>query len=174
MVPVFKVFAGGPLGDGRQWFSWVHADDAVAIIVRLLSDGAISGAVNVAAPRPVRFAEFCTALGAVMGRPSWLPVPEFAVQARTLIPIPILIPILILIPTPAPALTLSLRRRRCWGRAPRACWKASMSSASASRARGTTGSTAPSRRLCSASTGDRYAVAVGCAPAGLRSKYASS
>ena len=54
MAPVFQVFAGGPLGDGRQWFSWVHREDAVDIVCRALSDASFSGAYNVTAPRPVR------------------------------------------------------------------------------------------------------------------------
>jgi uncharacterized protein (TIGR01777 family) len=81
MAPVFQLFAGGPLGDGRQFFSWVHRDDAVSIICRAMQDASVSGAYNVTAPRPVRMGEFCQSLGAAMGRPAWLPVPEFAVQA---------------------------------------------------------------------------------------------
>ena len=80
MAPVFQAFAGGPLGDGRQWLSWVHRDDAVGIICRAIEDASVSGAYNVTAPRPVRMGEFCQSLGAAVGRPSWLPVPEFAVQ----------------------------------------------------------------------------------------------
>ena len=53
----------------------------MGIIVRSLEDAALSGAFNVTAPRPVRMGEFCSSLGAAMGRPAWLPVPEFAVQA---------------------------------------------------------------------------------------------
>lgn len=78
----FQVFAGGAPGDGRQWFSWVHRDDCVEAIFRSLTDESIQGPVNVTSPRPVRMQEMCTALGAVMGRPSWLPVPEFAIQVR--------------------------------------------------------------------------------------------
>lgn len=81
VAPAFQIFAGGPLGDGRQWFSWVHRDDAVGIICRALEDTQLSGAYNVTAPRPVRMGEFCQSLGSAMGRPAWLPVPEFAVQA---------------------------------------------------------------------------------------------
>lgn len=78
---VRQVFAGGAPGDGRQWFSWVHMDDCVSAAVRALADDGLSGPVNVTAPRPVRMQEMCRALGAAMGRPSWLPVPEFAIQA---------------------------------------------------------------------------------------------
>jgi uncharacterized protein (TIGR01777 family) len=71
MAPVFQLFAGGPLGDGRQFFSWVHRDDAVSIICRAMQDAAVSGPYNVTAPRPVRMGEFCQSLGAAMGRPAW-------------------------------------------------------------------------------------------------------
>lgn len=52
----------------------------MAIICRAIDDAAVSGAYNVTAPRPVRMTEFCSALGSAVGRPSWLPLPEFAVQ----------------------------------------------------------------------------------------------
>ena len=81
MAPVFQIFAGGPLGDGRQWFSWIHRDDAVGILMKALSDDSVVGVYNATAPRPVRMNELCNSLGAVMGRPAWLPVPEFAIQA---------------------------------------------------------------------------------------------
>jgi uncharacterized protein (TIGR01777 family) len=81
MATAFSIFAGGSVGDGTQWFSWVHRADAVGIIMRALEDASLAGAYNVTAPRPVRMGEFCQSLGAAMGRPSWLPVPEFAVQA---------------------------------------------------------------------------------------------
>jgi uncharacterized protein (TIGR01777 family) len=81
MVPAFSAFAGGALGDGRQWMSWIHRDDAVGLIIRALQDeDALSGVYNATAPTPVRMNELCQALGNVMGRPSWLPVPELAIQ----------------------------------------------------------------------------------------------
>ncbi|MGF1536663.1 MAG: TIGR01777 family oxidoreductase, partial [Elainellaceae cyanobacterium] len=80
MVPPFKIFAGGPIGSGRQWFSWIHRDDLVNLILKALNDPGMSGAYNATAPAPVRMTEFCDRLGQVMGRPSWLPVPEFALE----------------------------------------------------------------------------------------------
>lgn len=80
MAPVFELFAGGPLGDGRQWMSWVHRDDAVGIMAQALRDDSWSGCYNATAPAPVRMTQLCSSLGAAMGRPSWAPVPEFVIS----------------------------------------------------------------------------------------------
>jgi uncharacterized protein (TIGR01777 family) len=81
MVTPFKLFAGGPLGSGRQWFSWIHIDDVVNLILQALSQAEIQGVYNATAPHPVRMAELCQTLGQVLHRPSWLPVPAFALEA---------------------------------------------------------------------------------------------
>lgn len=81
MLLPFKLFAGGPLGTGRQWFSWVHREDVVNLIMRSLVLPTMEGVYNATAPNPVRMAEFCRVLGDVLNRPSWLPVPEFALEA---------------------------------------------------------------------------------------------
>ncbi|KAK9287282.1 hypothetical protein L1049_015695 [Liquidambar formosana] len=81
MVPLFMMFAGGPLGSGKQWFSWIHLDDLVNLIYEALSNPSYKGVINGTAPNPVRLAEMCEQLGNVMGRPSWLPVPDFALKA---------------------------------------------------------------------------------------------
>lgn len=80
MLPVFRLFAGGPIGSGRQWFSWIHREDLVALIRRALTDDQMEGVYNATAPQPVRMAEFCKTLGQVLNRPSWLPVPEFVLE----------------------------------------------------------------------------------------------
>ncbi len=80
MLTPFKLFAGGPLGNGRQWFSWIHREDLVSLIMRALTDPTMVGVFNATAPNPVRMTDFCTALGQVMNRPSWLPVPAFALE----------------------------------------------------------------------------------------------
>lgn len=80
MLPVFRLFAGGPIGSGRQWFSWIHREDIVALIRRALTDDQMEGVYNATAPQPVRMAEFCKTLGQVLNRPSWLPVPEFVLE----------------------------------------------------------------------------------------------
>ncbi|MDM9585201.1 TIGR01777 family oxidoreductase [Nostoc sp. GT001] len=81
MIPPFKLFAGGPIGSGRQWFSWIHVDDLVNLILQALTKPEIEGVYNATAPNPVRMADLSQALGQVMNRPSWLPVPAFAIEA---------------------------------------------------------------------------------------------
>jgi uncharacterized protein (TIGR01777 family) len=81
MLLPFKLFAGGPLGSGRQWFSWIHRDDLVNLILRSLAQPDMQGVYNATAPHPVRMDEFCKVLGEAINRPSWLPVPGFALEA---------------------------------------------------------------------------------------------
>ncbi|QSJ18222.1 TIGR01777 family oxidoreductase [Nostoc sp. UHCC 0702] len=81
MITPFKLFAGGPIGSGRQWFSWIHVDDLVNLIVQALTKPEIEGVYNATAPNPVRMAELSQTMGQVMNRPSWLPVPSFALEA---------------------------------------------------------------------------------------------
>jgi uncharacterized protein len=81
MIPPFKLFAGGPLGTGKQWFSWIHRDDLVSLIIEALTRSDFEGVLNATAPNPVRMSEFCQTLGDVLNRPSWLPVPGFALEA---------------------------------------------------------------------------------------------
>lgn len=75
MLPPFKLGAGGRLGDGRQWMSWVSLDDAVRAIEHTLHHEELRGAVNVTAPRPVTNQEFTKALGSALHRPTMAPVP---------------------------------------------------------------------------------------------------
>ncbi len=76
----FRLHLGGPLGSGRQWMSWVHIDDVVALLVELLDDDGYRGPVNVVSPEPVREAELAASLGAALGRRSWLRVPAVAIR----------------------------------------------------------------------------------------------
>jgi uncharacterized protein (TIGR01777 family) len=79
--PLFKAFLGGPVGNGRQWFSWIHVDDLIEAIVSALSDPGIQGPVNACAPNPVRNRDLAKALGKALRRPSFFTVPGFAVRA---------------------------------------------------------------------------------------------
>ncbi|AFZ02881.1 TIGR01777 family oxidoreductase [Calothrix sp. PCC 6303] len=81
MITPFKLFAGGPIGSGKQWFSWIHIDDVVGLIVEALTKPEMQGVYNATAPQPVKMTEFCQVMGKVMNRPSWLPVPSFALEA---------------------------------------------------------------------------------------------
>ena len=60
--------------------SWIHRDDLVDLIIEALRNKAYDGTFNATAPKPVRMAELCGTLGTLLGRPSWLPVPDFALQ----------------------------------------------------------------------------------------------
>jgi uncharacterized protein (TIGR01777 family) len=81
MLPPFKLFAGGPIGSGNQWFSWIHRDDLVSLILYALTQPSLEGVLNATAPTPVRMGELSNMLGQVLNRPSWLPVPAFALEA---------------------------------------------------------------------------------------------
>lgn len=80
MLLPFRLFVGGPFGSGQQWFPWVHLEDVTGLTLHALTNDAVQGAVNVVAPGTVRLGEFCRVLGKVMGRPSWFPVPGFALR----------------------------------------------------------------------------------------------
>lgn len=81
MLPTARWGIAGALGGGMQWWSWIHLDDAVCLLARLLDDDAFSGPVNVSSPGPVTQGEFARALGKVLGRPSFLPAPAWALKA---------------------------------------------------------------------------------------------
>ncbi len=80
MLPAFKMFMGGPIGTGNQWFSWIQVDDVVAMILAAIQDTSMSGTFNATAPQPVRMKDLCQQLGALMSRPSWMPVPGFVLE----------------------------------------------------------------------------------------------
>jgi len=77
MLPPFKMGLGGPIGNGKQWMSWIHIDDLVEIICYLSENQNISGAVNGTAPNPVTNKEFSRILGKVLRRPAFLTMPAF-------------------------------------------------------------------------------------------------
>jgi uncharacterized protein len=80
MLLPFRIFLGGPLGSGKQWYPWVHREDVVGAIVHVLNQGDIRGAINVVAPEAVTMGGFAKELGRALGRPSWLPVPSFLLR----------------------------------------------------------------------------------------------
>jgi uncharacterized protein (TIGR01777 family) len=81
MVRPFRLFAGGPVGSGRQFMSWIHWQDWVGMTRWAVDRGGVAGPLNVSAPRPVRNREFAKTLGHVLHRPSVLPAPGFALHA---------------------------------------------------------------------------------------------
>ncbi len=76
----FKLFVGGPMGSGRQGFSWIHPADEVGAIRFLIENERAHGPFNLCAPQPLTNAEFARVLGKVLGRPSWLRVPGFVLR----------------------------------------------------------------------------------------------
>lgn len=80
MLPAFRLGAGGPLGSGRQWMSWIHLDDLTSLYEFALNESRLRGAVNAVAPHPVTNAEFVRALAAALHRPALIPVPAFALK----------------------------------------------------------------------------------------------
>jgi uncharacterized protein (TIGR01777 family) len=81
MARPFKLFVGGSLGTGRQFFSWIHLEDAVRAYERVLDDASFSGPVNLTAPNAVRWDDLARSMGRVLHRPSIVPVPSFALKA---------------------------------------------------------------------------------------------
>ena len=75
MLPIFRAGLGGPIGDGKQWMSWIHRTDLCNLINESVKNSAWSGVVNGVAPNPVQMNEFSNSLGQALGRPSLLPVP---------------------------------------------------------------------------------------------------
>lgn len=80
MAMPFKFFAGGPVGNGKQWLPWIHIDDEVRAIQFLLNQAEASGPFNLSAPNPVTNKEFGQTLGKVMGRPALAPAPAIAMK----------------------------------------------------------------------------------------------
>ena len=80
MIPLFKKYIGGPIGSGRQWFSWVHIKDLAEAFAFLLKHPEISGPVNVCSPNPVRNKDLARALGRALHKPSFMPAPGFMIK----------------------------------------------------------------------------------------------
>jgi uncharacterized protein (TIGR01777 family) len=80
MLPPFKLGVGGPLGSGKQWFPWIHIEDIVGIFHHAIISSSSNGPVNGTAPELANNAEFTRQLGRALRRPTFLPVPEFALR----------------------------------------------------------------------------------------------
>lgn len=80
LAPIFKAFAGGPLGDGKQYVPWVHVRDVVRALEAMIERSDLAGVYNVTAPEPVTMNAFAGALGASLNRPSLVRVPAFAIK----------------------------------------------------------------------------------------------
>lgn len=80
MALPFRLFAGGPIGSGKQWISWIHIQDEVRAIRWLLERSMLSGVFNLVSPNPVTNTEFGKTLAKVIHRPYWFPVPAFLLR----------------------------------------------------------------------------------------------
>jgi uncharacterized protein (TIGR01777 family) len=76
----FRLFVGGPIDSGKQWFTWIHPADQIAGMRFLIENDNASGPFNLCAPNPVTNAQLSRAIGRVLNRPSWLPLPGFAMR----------------------------------------------------------------------------------------------
>lgn len=81
MIRPFRLFAGGPVGTGAQWMSWIDRDDAIAMIRWAITNPDARGAFNATAPNPVRNREFAKELGRALHRPSLVRAPAFALRS---------------------------------------------------------------------------------------------
>jgi len=81
MLPLFRLGLGGKLGNGRQWFPWIHRDDLINIYSLALHDTSLSGPINAVAPQLIRNVEFTKALGRTLKRVTFLAVPSFILRA---------------------------------------------------------------------------------------------
>lgn len=80
MLPPFRAGAGGRIGSGQQWMSWIHLSDLIDLLRLALTETSLRGAVNLTAPNPARNVTFSRELGRALHRPSFLPVPGFALK----------------------------------------------------------------------------------------------
>lgn len=80
VLPAFRFYAGGPLGDGRQWFPWIHMDDLLAAFQFVLNHDAVRGPVNFCSPNPVRNVDFSKTLGRVLNRPAFMRMPSLLLR----------------------------------------------------------------------------------------------
>jgi hypothetical protein len=82
LLPPFRMGLGGSIGTGGQWLPWIHLEDEIGLIRHVMSHEAVSGALNAVAPEPVTNAEFAKSLGEVLGRPTVMKAPAFALRLR--------------------------------------------------------------------------------------------
>jgi uncharacterized protein (TIGR01777 family) len=80
MIPLFKKYIGGPIGSGKQWFSWIHIKDLAEAFVFMMKHPEISGPVNLCSPNPVRNKDLAKALGKALHKPSFMPAPGFMIK----------------------------------------------------------------------------------------------
>ena len=80
LLTPFKLFVGGHLGNGKQWFPWIHIDDLVSVFIHAINNKSVRGPINCTAPGIVTMKEFTKTLGRVLNRPALVPVPRAALK----------------------------------------------------------------------------------------------
>jgi len=80
MIPAIRFFVGGPVGNGRQWFPWIHIEDLISAMLFVFDNKGVSGPLNFTAPEPIRNADLVRAIAAVLHRPSFMPAPAFLIR----------------------------------------------------------------------------------------------
>ncbi|KAA0544936.1 TIGR01777 family protein [Bacillus sp. BGMRC 2118] len=80
IVLPYQLFAGGTVGSGEQWLSWIHINDVVGLVLFAINQEQINGPLNVVSPEPVTMREFGKCVGRVLHKPHWLPAPGFALK----------------------------------------------------------------------------------------------
>jgi uncharacterized protein (TIGR01777 family) len=80
MLPIFKLGAGGPVGSGKQYMSWIHVDDIAGMFVRTAKDASLEGIFNGTSPYPAKSKDFARELGKVLHRPAFAPAPALALK----------------------------------------------------------------------------------------------
>ena len=80
MLTPFKMGVGGPLGNGKQWWPWIHKKDVIGLLLHALEQEQIQGVFHLTAPNPVRQKEFAKTLGRALKRPAFFPAPAFGMR----------------------------------------------------------------------------------------------
>jgi uncharacterized protein (TIGR01777 family) len=80
MIPAFRLMLGGSLGDGKQWFPWIHQNDLLSAILFVLENENINEPLNFCSPKPVRQRQLAKTLGEALVRPSFMPAPSFMIR----------------------------------------------------------------------------------------------
>jgi uncharacterized protein (TIGR01777 family) len=80
MLPAFRMFVGGPLGNGRQWFPWIHIEDLTRAMLFVMDNALLKGAFNFCAPHPLRNRDLTRVLGEVLKRPTFMATPGFVLK----------------------------------------------------------------------------------------------
>jgi len=80
LLPLFKLGAGGPVGSGNQYMSWIHVKDLVSLLLYAAKQDSLKGVINAVAPHPVTNRDFSKALGKAVHRPAFMPAPSFGIR----------------------------------------------------------------------------------------------